>query len=131
MDSCQQLTGSVSVSEDLLRSSKPGYLLWFLTEEEASEEFGLAEAAADGGDGAVVGSTVIKPPEVEELRLTAHVFSEGFKTRSRGKRIQLQHYAADHCCFFTTSYLISVLDNSLPSAVWVRQKALLMQDSLE
>lgn len=71
------------------------YLLWFLTEEEASEEPGLTEAAADGSDGTVVGSTMIKPPELQELSLSAHIFSEGFKTGSRGKRIQLQPFLAD------------------------------------
>lgn len=56
------------------------YLFWFLTEEEALVEFGLIEAAADDGDGTVVGSTVIVSPESEELSLTCHVLSEGFKT---------------------------------------------------
>lgn len=44
-------------------------------------EFGLAEAAADDGDGAVVRSAVIASPEFKELSLTSHVLSEGFKTR--------------------------------------------------
>ena len=56
------------------------YLLWFLTEEEAVVEFGLTEAAADDGDGAVVRSAVVVSPESEELSLTCHVLSEGFKT---------------------------------------------------
>lgn len=44
-------------------------------------EFGLTEAAADDGDGTVVGGTVKVSPEVKELSLTGHVLSEGFKTR--------------------------------------------------
>lgn len=44
------------------------------------EEFGLTEATADGSNGAVVCSTVIKPPEFKELTLTSHIFSESFKT---------------------------------------------------
>lgn len=44
-------------------------------------ESGLAEAAADDGDGAVVRSAVIASTEFKELSLTSHVLSEGFKTR--------------------------------------------------
>lgn len=56
------------------------YLLWFLTEEETMEEFGLAEATADGSNGTIVCSTMMKPPEFKELTLTSHILSEGFKT---------------------------------------------------
>lgn len=56
------------------------YLLWFLTEEEAIVEFGLTEAAADGGDGTVVRSTMIVSSEFKEQSLTSHVLSEPFKT---------------------------------------------------
>lgn len=62
------------------------HLLWFLAEEEAVVEFGLTEAAADGGDGAVVRGTMIEPPKFKELSLTGHVLSERFETRSKGNR---------------------------------------------
>lgn len=55
-------------------------LLWFLTEEEAVVEFGFTEAAADGSDGTVVCSTMIEPPEFEELSLTSHILGKCFKT---------------------------------------------------
>lgn len=58
------------------------YLLWFLTEEETMEKFGLTEATADGSNGTIVCSTMKKPPEFKELTLTSHIFSECFKTWS-------------------------------------------------
>lgn len=53
-------------------------------------ELGLTEAAADGSHGAVVRSAMIKPPEVEELSLPGHVFSERFKTRPDGRRKKIE-----------------------------------------
>lgn len=52
-------------------------------------EFGLTEAAADGGDGTVVCSTMIKPPKFRELSLTSHVLSKRFKTRPNGNEINI------------------------------------------
>lgn len=79
----------IHANNRLVPRPRQGYLLWFLTEEEAREELGLAEAAADGSDGTVVGSATIKPAQLQELRLTAHVFSERFKATSGGKRISV------------------------------------------
>ena len=59
------------------QGSRGAYLLWFLTEQEALVKPELCEDAADEGNGAGVGSTVVQPPALQQLGLPSHVLREG------------------------------------------------------
>lgn len=50
------------VGSDVRAPMTRTHLLWLLAEEEALVELGLAEAAADDGDGTVVCGAVVLPP---------------------------------------------------------------------
>lgn len=68
------------------RRSGGAYLLRLLTEQEALVKLELGEDTADGGDGAVVGGTVVQPPALQQLGLPRHVLREGVVAQPAGSR---------------------------------------------
>lgn len=59
------------------QGSSGAYLLRFLAEQEALVKPELREDAADEGNGAGVGGTVVQPPALQQLGLPSHVLREG------------------------------------------------------